>query len=207
MVSQQEQTTGEFQGAPAEQELARRVYAIMSARGRMFAVNAPIQVSLASLAAFFERDGVTPDQVETAVAANTSVFAVEEINSERVVATTRAGHAPRANAVDVRHTFAQRLMTPAPKPERPLQPRRERPRVAPSWAALPSVLTEFPTEIPLEETAAPEPVEEAAAAAAAAAPAAPVTEAAEAEEAAPPARTITVPAAVPTDVSAVGDAE
>jgi hypothetical protein len=59
---------------------------------------------------------------------------IETITNTTWVSTTRAGKAPVFVEVPNDHTFAERLMTPEPKIERPAEPVRERPRVDPSWA-------------------------------------------------------------------------
>lgn len=213
MVVQQAEFAPTFAGTPEEQRLAQQVFALMSARGQQFASDAPIRVSIESVAGFLSMEGVTADQVQAAAAANPSVFEVADVNGVRVLVTTRAGRVPRLPVVSAAHSFQRRLMTPRPKPERPALPARERPRVAPAWVTLPSVLGELAMQAPVEEA---EPAVEAPAAEAAPTEAAPAEVAPAAEVQAPaeeiaapaePARTITVPAAARTDMSGIADGE
>lgn len=149
MVSQQQRVDAaqvpKFSGKGAVRELAAQIFALMRARGRFMADDAAIRVSVDSVAEFLtSRDEMEADAaaaaIEAAVKANSAVFAIEEVEGLRLVVTTRGGRAPIKRAPDLSHSFAQRLMTPLPKPERPPQPVRERPRVDPSWATLPALL-------------------------------------------------------------------
>jgi len=234
MVSQQERegtsAAVEFVGKKAEQATAAKVFGLMRARGRFMADDAPIRVSLDSVAEFLAgQDGVDAaaarSAIEAAVAANPAVFMIEERDGARLLVTTRGGRLPTPRLVDLSHSFDQRFITPLPKPERPAQPVRERPRVDPSWASLPANLSELGLE---EEEPEIEPEAELEPASAEAAPAAPTAppvaaevvppaadEAPEAEPVAaaapaaapPPARTITLPITAPTDVTGVDDVE
>ncbi len=149
------------------------------------------------------RDGNGPEasKIDTALKHNTEIMAVEEIDGERFIVTSRVGRVPVETFVDVAHTFATRFLTPKPKPETPPQPVRERPRVDPSWASVDRVLSDidFGVEdlegdldlIEIEEPIVEEPVVDVVVA--------------EVEE--PAARTITVPSAPGTDVTEVDDIE
>jgi len=167
------------------------------------ASNAPIRVSYDSVLQFLGRDGNGPEasKIDAALKHNTEVFAVEEIDGERFIVTTRAGRVPHEVFVDSAHTFAKRFLTPRPKPESPPQPVRERPRVDPSWASVDRVLSDidFGAEEPeadLEILETEEPVAE---------PEIDVVVVEEVEE--PAARTITVPTSPGTDVTEVDDFE
>jgi hypothetical protein len=172
--------------------------------------DAPIRVSIASIAEFMRSTGeADPDaRIVAAIERNPTVFAREEIDGEPFIVTTRAGRPPIGRAASI-NSFAQRFMTPLPKPERPAAPVRERPRVDPSWVALPAVLEgmdELAAEMIEPETATVE-----LAAPAIELPAEAPAEAAESEPepepAVPAARTITLPPIVPTDVTGVDDIE
>ncbi len=199
-----------FNGSAEEQRLAAELFRVMQAMGRFMAADAPIRVSFASVQEFFQKQGTDGaiDHLERVLTLNAEVFAIEERNGERFVVTTRAGRAPRERVIDASHSFGQRFMTPLPKPEAAERPVRERPRIDPSWSHLDRVLRsiEF-VESEIE--------------AAVAAPSAPAVVPPAAEEAAKPAlaeeevtaepaaaaRTITVPAVQPTDVTGVDDLE
>ncbi|HEU5430378.1 MAG TPA: hypothetical protein VFU81_01875 [Thermomicrobiales bacterium] len=197
-----------FAGSADEQAFAERLLGLLRTHGRFMSADAPIRVSIASVAAFMQSTGEddAEPKIEAAIERNPAVFAKDEIDGEPYVVTTRAGRAAAPRAVSI-NTFAQRFMTPRPKPERPATPVRERPRVDPSWVALPPVLEGIdelaaeliePEALALEPTAAP--------AAEVAEPAAVVeAEPIEPEPAAPVARTITLPPPAPTDVTDVDD--
>lgn len=125
-----------FAGTADDQKLAAAVFELMRGHGRFMAADEPIRVSLESLAEVLGTSGTaaTTDSLRAMVAANAGTFAIEEREENPLVVTTRAGRVPRDRHLDVRHTFAQRFLTPQPKPEAPPQPPRERPRVAPSWS-------------------------------------------------------------------------
>src|SRR5918992_1516619 len=114
---------------------------LLRIQGRFMSADAPVRVTLSSLVDFLGRDGgsVKPEAVRKAIEANPAVFAVVEVEDDLIVSTTQAGTVPGERRPSA-HTLAQRFMTPPPKPERPAQPVRERPRVDPSWASLPTVL-------------------------------------------------------------------
>ena len=123
-----------FAGTKREQEIAQRMFAVMRGQGRFMSRNAPIRVSLESLSAFLVQEtGAKAETVEKAVAANPDVFAFQEREGVRLVVTTMAGHIPIEQRESTLHSFAARMMTPAPKPERPAVAPRVRPLVDPSW--------------------------------------------------------------------------
>jgi hypothetical protein len=181
--------------------------------------DAPIRVAVAGVAEFLSGQGVADAErrVLAMAEANPAVFALEDGEAGPVLATTRAGRAPVSVAPSTRHSFSQRLMTPLPKPERPVAPVRERPVIDSGWANI-SVTLEDLGEDAFEGEA--EPLAAVAPAAPVAVPAEPVVEAVVEEPtleeivleepvapAPPPARTITIPVITPTDVTGVDDVE
>src|SRR5688572_28231839 len=98
MVTQQEREEVVFAGTAKERQLAERVLGLLRARGRFMATDAPIRVSISSLAGFFSGQGdeAAVAGLDAAVAANSDVFAVEEVQGERLLVTTRAGRVPVA---------------------------------------------------------------------------------------------------------------
>ena len=131
MVEQQVKPALKFEGSKRERELAEKIMGVMSARGMFMSANAPIRVSLASLADYLngqdEKD--SRPKLEAVVAANPYVFAVEDVDGEPYLLTTRDGIAPHVASSENRHTFAARFHTPLPRPERTTLP-RPRPRSA-----------------------------------------------------------------------------
>src|SRR5215217_1505063 len=202
MLSTEEKTDIAFAGSAEEQRIASQVFAVMRAQGRFMSSDAPIRVSLESARAFLEQSEgeKAAGRIERVLEVNAAIFSLSEVDGQAVIETTRAGRAPRQASVDQTHSFDRRFMTPIPKPVVPERPVRERPRVDPSWATLDQLLAplgaeEFDLELtPVEETPPPAVVE------------ATVPEVVEVEEEPPveieivPARTITVPAAPPSDV-------
>ena len=142
MVMQHAPATIEFSGSANDKDVAQRVFDLMLAHGRFMSTDASIKVSLDSLAAFLGQDGAPADAaaVRGAIDANPAVFTIEEIDGAEIVATTRGGTVHAGARPGSSHTFAKRFMTPLPKPEQPPVPTRDRARVDPSWASLPSVL-------------------------------------------------------------------
>ena len=128
MIVQQEKVTPRLAGSKQEQELAGRVFQIMTARGMFMSTDAPIKLSLASLADYFENQGEKNGRprLEAAIGANAELFSLEESGEDLYVLTTRAGRAPSQVVPLSRHTFASRFYTPLPKPEG--QAARPRPR-------------------------------------------------------------------------------
>ena len=215
MVSQVERVAPEFTDSDKDRQLAEQIFSVMSAHGRFMSADAPIRVSAASIAAFLGRDdaSVTPERIRAVAESNPAVFAVDVVNEEPILASTRGGRAPGAPADRFLHSFAQRFLTPLPKPEVPALPVRERVRVDPSWATLPASLAAFGDEElgvdeqPVDVTVAEAPLAEIDVVS-------PVPDEAVAVEAmpdpqpeVPPARTITVPTVSTTDVSGVDDRE
>jgi hypothetical protein len=90
---------------------------------------------------------------------------IETVTEVTWVSTTRVGKVPQAITPVNTHTFAQRLMKPEPKIERPAEPVRERPRVDPSWATytIPDDLLDTEEDFADEDVAAAVTTEPAAA--------------------------------------------
>ena len=200
----------QFAGSDEDRDLAAKLLGLMRARGRFMSANAPIRLSLETIAEYFEGTGVTgaETRLRAAVAANAPVFAIEEIDGQSVVVTTRRGI--RAVEVDGqgRHDFAQRLMTPQPKPERPPVPVRERPRIDERWSTLQVTLDYLEEEAAPADTVVETEVVEATLEVEMAAVDEQAVEPVAAEApVVPPARTITIPVVTPTDVTGIDDLE
>jgi hypothetical protein len=162
-----------FNGTAEQKQLAARLFDTLATQGRFMSSDAAIRVSIESLVAFLSQDNPEIDaaKIEAAASANPAVFAIEERNGVQTLATTRAGRTPTERVPDTRHAFAQRLMTPLPKPEVPAAPPRERPKVDDGWRDLERLIPAFeevepvsveiipPVEEPLAGAAEPEPVE------------------------------------------------
>jgi hypothetical protein len=142
MLGYQEETQVNFEGTAKERSLARRLFSLLRTQGQFMSRDSVIRVSVSSISTFLERldDAPTVNGLLKMIAANPNVFLLEEVDGESFVSTTADGAAPSVIPPGVSHSFAQRFMTPQPKPERPAQPVRERPRIDPSWASLPSIL-------------------------------------------------------------------
>lgn len=189
MVEQQERSAAQFAGTDQEKDLASRILNLMLARGMFMSANAVISVSTSSLAEYFEKLGAASghDGIIAAIEANPGVFSLGG-GDDLLVSTTRAGRAPVANQAASNHTFAQRFLTPLPKPDRPVLQRPRPVAPAPELDIL-AGLEEFPIADlvePIVQVPEPEPevVEEAPAVVA---------------------HTITTQAAKPTDIADVDD--
>jgi hypothetical protein len=132
VVEQQVKTGPQFAGTKREQELAEKIMGVVSARGMFMSANAPIRISLVSLAEFLEGQGEKDprSRIDAVLAANPSVFALDEVDNEKYLVTTREGRAPRAPQTAPQHTFTSRFHTPLPKPERTAPRALPRPEVA-----------------------------------------------------------------------------
>jgi hypothetical protein len=128
MVAEQTRPDIAWQGSKAEQELASRAFEMIRAHGMFVSDYAPIRVTLESLAEALDSD---QDTVRVAAEANTQVFAIEQRDDATFIVSTRLGHPPIEMAVDTRHSFEERLLTPQPAPERPL--RTEKPAAEPVY--------------------------------------------------------------------------
>lgn len=148
-----------FAGTTEEQRLAGAIFEVMRGHGRFMAQNEPIRVAAGSLAEYLSRDGaeIDTDSVVSAASANPAIFAVEQREDAILIVTTRAGKSPIPRRPDTRHTFAQRLMQPLPKPETPAAPPRERPRVKESWGDLSTFVDTLDLEGSEPEALQPEP--------------------------------------------------
>jgi hypothetical protein len=191
MVEQRERPALELSGTKREQAFTTNLMNLMLARGMFMSSNAPIRVSVASLADYLESQGEkgATDRILSAASANPTVFAIEDVDGGPFLLTTRDGRAPIIASTDVRHTFAARFLTPLPKPERSATPRvRPRPQ---------EPVVDVLAGLELGEVTAPsvEPEE----------PAAIVPEEAPEEAPVAVARTITTQAATATDVTEVDD--
>jgi hypothetical protein len=191
MVEQRERPTLELSGTKREQAFATNLLNLMLARGMFMSSNAPIRVSVSSLADYLESQGEkgAADRILSAASANPTVFATEDVDGGPFLLTTRDGRAPVVASTDVRHTFAARFLTPLPKPERSAAPRaRPRPQ---------EPVVDVLAGLELGEVTAPsvEPEEQAAI----------VPDEAPEEIPVAVARTITTQAATATDVTEVDD--
>jgi hypothetical protein len=189
VVEQQLKPALKFSGTKRDQVLAEKVMGLILARGMFMSANAPIRIPLGSLVEFLDSQGEkdTRPRIDALVAANPDIFAVEDVDGERYLVTTRDGRAPRVTSPEARHTFASRFHTPLPKPEgatpRP-RPRQEVIQVD-VLAGLDEPQVDEPSAQPEAQPAiVEERIEEAPAAVA---------------------RTITTQAAKPTDVTEVDD--
>jgi hypothetical protein len=189
LVEQQVKPTLKFAGSKREQELAEKIMALILARGMFMSANAPIRIALDSLAEYLDSQGEkdSRSRIESVIAANPTVFAVEELDGEQFLVTTREGRAPLVASIETRHTFASRFHTPLPKPEG-VTP-RPRPRQEPALVDVLAGIDDLQAEQPSVECEAHPPVEEE-----------PVEEAPAAV-----ARTITTQAVKPTDMTEVDD--
>jgi hypothetical protein len=189
LVEQQVKPALQFAGSKREQALAEKIMGLILARGMFMSANAPIKLSLGSLAEFLDSQGEKDSRarIDAVIEANPTVFSIEETEGEPYLVTTRDGRAPQVARAETRHTFAARFHTPLPKPEAAAP--RPRPR---QEAALVDVLAGMDELQIDEQTIKPE--------------AQPAVVEERAEEApAAVARTITTQAIKPTEVTEVDD--
>jgi hypothetical protein len=189
VVEQQVKPALRFAGSKREQELAGKIMGLITARGMFMSANAPIRIALDSLAEFLDAQGEkdSRSRIDAVLAANPTVFALEEVDGERYLVTTRDGRAPQVIQAEAGHTFASRFHTPLPKPE------RTAPRVLPRQEVAPvDVLAEL-DELQVDQTPA------------LAEMAPPIDEEPIDQPPASVARTITTQAVKPTDVTEVDD--
>jgi hypothetical protein len=189
VVEQQVRPGLRFAGNKREQVLAEKVMGLILARGMFMSANAPIRIALDSLVEFLDSQGEkdTRARIDRLIAANPDIFAVEDVNGELYLVTTRDGHAPRVSPPEASHTFSSRFHTPLPKPEG-IAP-RPRLRQEPAQVDVLAEISELQTDGPPDQPEAQPPVVE------------------ERIEDAPAAvaRTISAQAAKPTDVTEVDD--
>jgi len=197
----------ELAGTKNEQAVARDVLALFMGRGSFMAADATIRFKVEEVVEYLNAiDRKASDQsVRKVVEANPAVFELAEEDDATWIVATRAGRRPVDRSSDSSHTFAERLMTPEPKPDNAVVQLRPRPRGDSTLSMLERALSDFDigdesdramrrmlepetsalvSQI-LDETAVPEQTDEAVVA-----------------------RTIIVPASpVSTDVSNLGDQE
>jgi hypothetical protein len=189
VVEQQVKPALQFAGSKREQVLAEKIMSLILARGMFMSANAPIRIALGSLAEFLDAQGEKDSRarIDAVLAANPTIFALEEVDGERYLVTTRDGRAPQVPQVEAGHTFASRFHTPLPRPA------RTTPRVLPRQEVAPvdvlAELDDLQTDVPPAAVEIQTPIDE------------------EPTEQAPAAvaRTITTQAAKPTDVAEVDD--
>ena len=189
MVEQQVKPALQFSGSKREQALAEKIMGLILARGMFMSANAPIKLSLGSLAEFLDSQGEKDSRarIDVVIEANPTVFAIEEMEGDPYLVTTRDGRAPQVARAETRHTFASRFHTPLPKPEAAAP--RPRPR---QETALVDILAGM-DELQVDEQAVKSEAQPAA-----------VEERTE-EAPAAVARTITTQAIKPTEVTEVDD--
>jgi len=164
MMSPEATTTAPLRGSDGDQKIAGMILNLMLARGMFMSANAPIRVPMESLTTFFESQGESksPAQVESAIAANPDVFAIEDVTGESFVVTTREGRAPTVAPPLRQHTFSSRFLDPLPKPEHVAtgKPRQRQEQVVDVLVAM--ELTQPPVQVeePVEIVSQPEPAEE-----------------------------------------------
>ncbi|MDQ3226600.1 MAG: hypothetical protein M3Q50_08225 [Chloroflexota bacterium] len=119
MIAQREKQALKLAGSKRQQELAGKVLGLLQARGMFMAANSPIRVSLSALTDFLERQGDKSSAafLQSAAEANPDVFAIEIVDDEPFIVTTRDGVAPSQVREIEKHSFAARFFTPLPKTE------------------------------------------------------------------------------------------
>lgn len=135
MVAEQATREPDFTGTKKFKTIGARAFEVLRAHGMFMSGNAPIRIPVEELTDFLvEKDGVKKADVLTALRENPDIFAVETRDEVEYVVTTREGHPPDAGTLGISHSFAERFMTPEPKPVRPARPPVVRVRVDPNWA-------------------------------------------------------------------------
>lgn len=134
-----------FKGTAEDQSLASTIHDLMRGHGRFMAADEPIRVDVDSIVSVLTATGtdVTADRVREIAEKNPEVFALEERDERLLLVTTRIGRVPQPRANGSTHTFAERFMTPLPKPETPPAPPKERPRVAQQWGDISHLIEPF----------------------------------------------------------------
>jgi len=136
MVTDQKTPSIDFSGSAKSKQVAGQAFNILRARGMFMSDNAPIAVALDALKAYLEsQHDASSSQVDTALRDNANTFALENRQDAVWVVTTRIGVKPAIVDEGQSHTFAERFLTPLPKPIMPVVPRREQARVDPSWSS------------------------------------------------------------------------
>jgi len=135
MVAEQATREPEFTGTKKFKTIGSRTFEVLRAHGMFMSGNAPIRIPVEELTAFLvDHDGVKKADVMTAIRENPDVFMMETRDGVEYVVTTREGHPPNAGELGITHSFAERFLTPEPKPVRPPRPAVTRVRVDPHWA-------------------------------------------------------------------------
>ncbi|MBA3450365.1 MAG: hypothetical protein H0T18_04045, partial [Chloroflexia bacterium] len=129
MVQQREKPSLKFEGSKREQDIASKGLHLMLARGMFMSSDAPIRVSISALAEYLDSQGEKNalNLLQSAAGLNPGVFAVEEVDGESFLVTTREGAVPVQVSGVENHSFAARFLTPLPRPER-TSGARSRPR-------------------------------------------------------------------------------
>ncbi|CAN5331564.1 hypothetical protein BH23CHL1_BH23CHL1_07730 [soil metagenome] len=117
-----------FSGSKAEQELARRLFPVFSARAAFFPDRQPILLTLEQLSQFLDstEGGKNWDKkVDAALTANPEIFQREERGDDILFITTKLGRPPVATTEPGadQNTLRSRFATPEPRRE-PVKPRR-----------------------------------------------------------------------------------
>ncbi len=134
-----------FSGTKKQQALAAKVFELLRWQGQFLSSDATIRVRMTSVVEGLGKHGesATVAEATAAIAANKAVFVIDGTGDDAVLMTTRDGRVPVLEIVpDTSHSFAQRFMTPLPKPATPLV-RRERTRVDRVWEGLAGLSEEF----------------------------------------------------------------
>ena len=135
MVAEQATREPDFTGTRKFKTIGARAFEVLRAHGMFMSGNAPIRIPVEELTDFLvDKDGVKKADVLTALRENPDIFAIETRDEVEYVVTTREGHPPNAGTLGITHSFAERFMTPEPKPVRPVRPPVVRVRVDPNWA-------------------------------------------------------------------------
>jgi hypothetical protein len=116
----------QWQGTDDQKAVASTVYALLTARARFFADDAPIRQSLSHLQNFFEKQNPIELQtnetnyaelIETSLTLNDHVFAREQGEDGPVFVTTKQGTPPSTGGEDATlHSFKTRLFDGAHEP-------------------------------------------------------------------------------------------
>lgn len=109
-----------FTGNEEQRSLAEEIFHLMTAQGRLFALDTPIHQTLRNLADFYARQRqIDPEEaarlIDEALRVNSQVFTRQENNGDVIFITSRRGRYVPPQ-VDTVHTFKQRLH----EPENPL---------------------------------------------------------------------------------------
>ncbi len=129
----------EFRGRKEERALVERVFQLMQQQGAMYALDAPIRLSLRSLTDYFVEHKLSrkePDDlaqsIDAALGKNDHIFAREEREGEVIYATTRRGQPISEAAAS---TLPPRYLHAPPQnaTQRPRRRAVRRPPMSPFW--------------------------------------------------------------------------